>query len=182
MMYVNNDDFYAALIERKRVMQEWKDGGSVEPKPRVNEFIGKCIYDICTHLYFKPGFINLNLYRDEMISDAMENCIRYVDNFDPQKSTHPFAYFTQIAYYAYLRRIGKERRYFMTKQKVMLENPEQMLALQSQDEGEGYDNDYSNWVRAAQQITDYDKALEIKPKKPKVVPKTPLELMMKGDE
>ena len=92
-----------------------KDG--VE-KPRVTEYIGECIYKIATRLSTKPNFINYS-YRDEMIADAIENCLMYFENFDPKKSKNPFAYFTQIVYYAFIRRISKEKKQQYVKYKSL---------------------------------------------------------------
>jgi Sigma-70 region 2. len=63
---------------------------------------------IANHLSYRPNFINYT-FRDDMISDGIENCLQYLDNFDPAKSSNPFAYFTQIIYYAFIRRIQKKR-------------------------------------------------------------------------
>ena len=59
------------------------------------------------------------MYKDDMVCDGIENCIQYIDNFDPAKSKNPFAYFTQIVYYAFLRRIAKEKRQMDIKDKIL---------------------------------------------------------------
>tara|TARA_Y100000817_G_C16781190_1_gene510665 strand:- start:749 stop:1024 length:276 start_codon:yes stop_codon:yes gene_type:complete len=59
------------------------------------------------------------MYKDDMVCDGIENCIQYIDNFDPTKSRNPFAYFTQIVYYAFLRRIAKEKRQMDIKDKIL---------------------------------------------------------------
>ena len=56
---------------------------------------------IANHLSFKPNFVNY-MFKEDMISDGIENCVQYVHNFDPEKSQNPFAYFTQIIHYAFL--------------------------------------------------------------------------------
>jgi DNA-directed RNA polymerase specialized sigma24 family protein len=85
-------------------------------KPRVPNYIGEAILLICNRLAYKPNFINYT-FREEMIADGIENCIMAVDNFNPDKSTNPFAYFTQIAWNAFLRRIAKERKQTYIKHK-----------------------------------------------------------------
>ena len=105
--YVNNADFLAAIVEMRAKKKEAEEKGL--PKPIVSNYIGECILKIATHLSYKPNFINYS-YRDEMISDGIENCLQYIDNFDPTKSNNPFAYFTQIIWYAFLRRIAKEKK------------------------------------------------------------------------
>lgn len=114
--YVNNGDFFKALVEFGKDVRRAKRQRKEEP--RVPEYLGTCILQISNHLAFKPNFINYS-FRDEMISDAVENCLTYIKNFNPKKSKNPFAYFTQIAYYAFLRRIHKEKRVLSTKQKYI---------------------------------------------------------------
>lgn len=110
--YVKNADLYAAMVEYRKAVNEANLAG--KPKPRVPLYVGECIMKIATHLAYKPNFSNYT-FRDEMISDGIENCLQYIDNFDPSKSQNPFAYFTQIIYYAFLRRIQKEKKYLYTK-------------------------------------------------------------------
>jgi len=59
------------------------------------------------------------MYKDDMVCDGIENCIQYIDNFDPAKSKNPFAYFTQIVYFAFLRRIAKEKRQMEIRDKII---------------------------------------------------------------
>ena len=103
--YVDNKKFLAALVKYR----DQKEINEIQgkPKPRVDNYIGDCFLKIATHLSYRPNFINY-MYKDDMICDGVENCIQYIDNFDPKKSNNPFAYFTQIIYYAFLRRIQKE--------------------------------------------------------------------------
>lgn len=105
--YVNNGDLFDALVEYKRLVREAEDAG--EQKPRVPDYIGTCIYQIATRLATKPNFSGYS-YKEDMISDGIENCLLYINNFNPEKSQNPFAYFTQIIWYAFLRRIQKEKK------------------------------------------------------------------------
>ena len=113
--YVNNKDFLQALIEHKQKVQEAKEQGL--PEPRIPNYIGECWMKIAEGLSHKPNFINYT-YRDEMIADGIENCLMYFNNFNPDKSNNPFAYFTQIIYYAFLRRIQKEKKQLYVKYKA----------------------------------------------------------------
>jgi len=113
--YVNNGDFLKALVEYKAKVQEAKQNG--KPEPKIPNYIGECWMKIAEGLSHKPNFINYT-YRDEMISDGIENCLMYFDNFNPEKSSNPFAYFTQIIYYAFLRRIQKEKKQLYVKYKA----------------------------------------------------------------
>jgi hypothetical protein len=105
--YVNNVKFLEALTEWNEKCEEAEAAG--EPKPQVTNYIGECFLKIATHLSYRPNFINYT-YREDMISDGIENCLQYVENFNPEKSKNPFAYFTQIIYYAFLRRIQAEKK------------------------------------------------------------------------
>ena len=113
--YVDNIRFYAEMIRYRDDRESALESG-LSP-PRVPNYIGDCIMRIAYKLSNKPNFINYP-FKEEMIGDGIENCIMYVDNFNPDKSTNPFAYFTQIIYYAYLRRIEKEKKALYTKYKA----------------------------------------------------------------
>ena len=112
--YVNNKEFTAAIVVHNEACKEAIEKG--EEKPRVTEYIGECIYKIATRLSTKPNFINYS-YRDEMICDGIENCLQYINNFNPEKSQNAFAYVTQIIYFAFLRRIHKEKKQAAIKQR-----------------------------------------------------------------
>jgi hypothetical protein len=114
--YVNNKDFLSAMIEYRRQVKEAKELD--KPQPRIPNYIGECFYKIATHLSFKPNFVNY-MFKDDMISDGIENCVQYILNFDPEKSQNPFAYFTQVIHYAFLRRIQKEKRQLEIKGKIL---------------------------------------------------------------
>jgi hypothetical protein len=112
--YIDNQKFF-------QEMQIWKQGVNAANKngtrhPPVTSYIGECFMKIAENLSRKPNFINYP-YRDEMISDGIENCLLYAYNFDPAKSSNPFSYFTQIIYYAFLRRIQKEKKQVYIKLK-----------------------------------------------------------------
>lgn len=113
--YVDNKQFLEALKEYRQSVEEAAENN--QPKPRVPEYIGKCFLLIAQRLTYRPNFMNYT-YKDDMISDGIENCLAYIDNFNPDKSNNPFAYFTQIIYYAYLRRIQKEKRQTYIKYKA----------------------------------------------------------------
>lgn len=142
--YVNNADFLAALKEYKTKVQEAEAAGA--PKPIVSNYIGECILKIANHLSYKPNFINYS-YRDDMILDGIENCIQYIDNFDPTKSNNPFAYFTQIIYYAFLRRIAKEKKQAYIKGKLIQDMPFEAFELQEQDESGEFHNAYLEFMQ-----------------------------------
>ena len=114
--YVNNKEFLEALVVYRKKVNEAKNAG--EPHPKVPDYIGECFLKIATHLSYRPNFLNY-MFKDDMICDGIENFLQYIDNFDPAKSTNPFAYFTQIIYYAFLRRIQKEKKQLDIKTKLL---------------------------------------------------------------
>ena len=143
--YVNNKEFTAAISEHNYAVKEAIKEGK-EP-PRVSEYIGECIYKIATRLSTKPNFINYS-YRDEMICDGIENCLQYLDNFNPAKSNNPFAYFTQIIYYAFVRRIQKEKKQAAIKHKAIMNSGIIDDAVATIDgETAHYDNSYVDFLQ-----------------------------------
>jgi len=128
--YVNNKDFLAAMIEYRAAVKRAEATG--KERPVVSHYVGECLMKIAVHLSHKPNFINYT-FKEEMISDGIENCLQYIDNFDPVKSQNPFAYFTQIIYYAFLRRIQKEKKQLYTKYKLMGEMEVMNMTSDTQD-------------------------------------------------
>ena len=128
--YVDNKKLYACIVEYRQSVLHAKE--HTLERPQIPNYVGHCILMIATRLSTKPNFVNYS-YREEMISDGVENCICYIDNFDPLKSTNPFAYFTQIIYYAFLRRILKEKKQLYIKHKS-LENSMLLNELMEQSE------------------------------------------------
>jgi len=114
--YVNNKDFLAALIKYREDKEIAELQG--KPKPPIPRYIGECFLKIANHLSFKPNFVNY-MFKEDMISDGIENCVQYIHNFNPEKSQNPFAYFTQIIHYAFLRRIQREKRQLEIKNKII---------------------------------------------------------------
>ena len=129
--YVNNKELLEALIvyrgkvaiAREAFIKKYPDkeppkSGPWEGKPPIPNYLGECFLKIATHLSYKPNFVNY-MFREDMISDGIENCVQYIHNFDPEKSRNPFAYFTQIIHYAFLRRIQKEKKQLDIKTKII---------------------------------------------------------------
>ena len=114
--YVNNKEFLAAIVAYKQSVAEAAELD--KPKPRITNYLGECFLKIATHLSYKPNFVNY-MFKDDMVCDGIENCVQYINNFDPAKSSNPFAYFTQIIHYAFLRRIQREKRQLEVKNKIL---------------------------------------------------------------
>ena len=105
--YIDNKVFYSEMVKWKK---EWNKASKANlPLPPVTNYIGQCFLTIAERLSYRPNFINYP-YRDEMVGDGIENCLMYAANFNPRKSKNPFSYFTQIIYYAFVRRIQKEKK------------------------------------------------------------------------
>jgi hypothetical protein len=130
--YVDNKKFLAALIDYRKDIDISTSAG--EEIPRVPDYIGECFIKIATHLSYKSNFINYT-FRDDMISDGIENCLTAATKFDPSKSSNPFAYYTQIIYFAFIRRIQKEKKHQATKYKI-IENLDLDSIIQQNDESE----------------------------------------------
>jgi len=141
--YVSNKDFLAAMIEYKKLCKLAKKENRT--KPPVTDYIGECFLKIANHLSYRPNFINYT-FRDDMISDGIENCLMYLDNFDPVKSKNPFAYFTQIIYYAFVRRIQKEKKQVIIKHKMLTDSNFDDLTLQPGEDKE-FSNQFTEFLR-----------------------------------
>ena len=114
--YVDNAEFLEAMIVYKK---EYDDAIKNEKAlPQISEYLGSVFLKIAQRLSFRPNFINY-AFKNDMISDGIENCLHYIHNFNPEKSKNPFAYFTQIIYYAFIRRIQKEKKQLYIKYKSM---------------------------------------------------------------
>lgn len=167
--YVDNKRLYGEMIHFINLCDEASKQG--EPRPKVPEYIGECIYKIATRTATKPNFSSYT-YKDEMICDGIEVCIRYIHNFNPEKSTNPFAYFTQIVMNAFIQRIHKEKKQQYIKLKSF-ENSAAMNTLVEDPTGRYYDNHVQI---DSQRMSD----LESKVKKKKKTKPTGLELFI-GD-
>ena len=158
--YVDNKKFLVAMTDYRELRIKAEEEG--QKRPQVTNYIGECYLKIANHLSYRPNFINYT-YRDDMISDGIENCLQYMDNFDPEKSKNPFAYFTQIIYYAFIRRIQKEKKQQQVKQKMIANfGAEQMM-----DQLEGDDTVYQSQMldflrRNSREETEADKKKEVK--------------------
>ena len=160
--YIDNKKFYSALVDYKNLIDEASVRGEIQPQ--VPDYIGDCFIKIATHLSYKSNFINYT-FKDDMISDGIENCLTAVAKFDPSKSSNPFAYYTQIIYYAFVRRIQKEKKQQATKYK-MLENVDIETLIAHSDGNEEFANSLVEMVRKQVDLIDEDRRT-IKPTKKK---------------
>lgn len=173
--YVDNKHLFAVIVEYKQSIIQAKL--EEKPKPVIPNYVGECILLIAKRLSTKPNFVNYS-YRDEMISDGIENCISYFDNFDPNKSSNPFAYFTQIIYFAFLRRIQKEKKQTYIKHKAA-ENS--MLFNELVEQGEDGDFVFNPQDFDTENVSDFVKAFEINIDKKKVKRKKGIDMFIEED-
>ena len=177
--YVNNKQFYETLSEYKKKVLAAEAAGL--EKPRIPNYVGECIYHIADRLSRKPNFINYP-FREEMIGDGIENCIMYLDNFNPEKYNNPFAYFTQIIKFAFLRRIFKEKKVLYIKQKTLQKYAIDGLLADFQGDDMMYDSnsiDLDNEYMT-ELVTDFENKKSIKKKRP--VKKTGVEVFFDDPE
>src|SRR6056300_1076274 len=161
--YVNNAEFLEAMKAYKKAVDTAIK--QKKEKPLVSDYIGSCFLKIANHLSYRPNFINYT-FRDDMISDGIENCLQYLDNFNPAKSSNPFAYFTQIIYYAFVRRIQKEKKQTTIKHRLIMDSNYDDVALQPGDDSE-FKNQFREFLQKNVRMEEPVKKVTKKKKKKK---------------
>ncbi len=168
--YIDNKKFLEEIVKYKKEVKRAKREDL--PKPGVNNYIGQCFMDIAENLAKKPNFANYP-FKEEMIGDAVENCMMYTTNFDPAKSKNPFAFFTQIIFYAFLRRIQKEKKQLYIKMKQFEEHdPTGKFRNWLKEKFEPEQNPFSDILQLSpEDVEVFEKKFKIKNKKKKKVEK-----------
>jgi len=133
--YVNNADFSQAVVDYVTMARTAKEAD--KPKPMVTDYIARCFLKISEGLSHKANFVRYT-YREEMVMDAVENCLKAIENYNIDKATrtgkpNAFAYFTQIAWYAFLRRIEKEKKQQDIKLKYLSESGLELVVAEEID-------------------------------------------------
>ena len=128
--YVDNKKFLQAIIDYQKAIVEAE--AQDKEVPRVPTYIAECLMNIAEHISHRPNFVNYT-YREDMIYDGVENSLRYMHNFDPEKSNNPFGYFTKIIWFAFLRRIEKENKQQYTKYKLIQQMNVTLVTSDKQD-------------------------------------------------
>ncbi len=169
--YVNNEEFLNAIIEYKKACKEAKANGL--PKPRIPNYIGDCIMKIAENRSHEPNFARYT-YRDEMVADAIENCLMYFDNYNPKRSRNPFAYFSQITFFAFVRRIKKEKKILYKKYK-MTEQLGVLGELENPENTDDYNQQFDLYDNISTFIGDYEESREAKKKKKGKTKRMPLD-------
>lgn len=166
--YIDNAKFLDELVKYKAACDEAKKQN--KPDPPIPQYIGECFMKIAVNLSRAPNFLNYS-FKEDMIGDGVENCLMYFRNFDPEKSKNPFSYFTQIIWFAFIRKIGKEKKQSYVKYK-MTEQSGIDFELESQN---GYDDDSSHsrhpheglYDNISESIYQFEEKMEKKKKKRK---------------
>ena len=162
--YVNNPEFLKQMKVHISAVKKAKRQG--KPSPQVSDYIGECIVSIANKLANKPNFVNYP-FREEMISDGIENSLQYLNNFDPKKSSNPFAYFTQIIYFAFVRRIQKEKKHLATKYRFIEECLTDLAGdSESINSNQKYGSDYAD-ANMHEFLQNFEKSQEEKKRKVK---------------
>jgi hypothetical protein len=176
--YVDNKKLYQAIVEYRKVVKEYEEIG--KERPPIPRYVGECMLLIAKRLSTRPNFANYP-YREEMISDGVENCVCYFDNYNPDRYDNPFAYFTQIIYFAFLRRIQKEKKQLYVKHKA-LENS--ILFNEMFDVTDGDDGEYrvSTSDLDNENMSDFIKTFEINLDKKRKKRKKGLEKFIDDEE
>jgi len=176
--YIDNEKLYKALVAHKANVKLSLEAET--EKPRVPEYIGLCIYEISQHLSLSGNFVNYT-FREDMVGDGYENCIRYLDNFNVEKYFNPHTYFTTICYWAFVRRIKDEKKQLYVKQKS-LENSYLFGILEETQASDGksyvgadLDNEYMNNL-----VKDFESKLDENKKKTK--PRAGVEIFYEEDK
>ena len=178
--YVNNRQFSYAVVDYVTEANEAKEDGT--KNPIVPDYIAICFMKICEGLSHKPNFVRYT-YRDEMVMDGVENCLKAIYNYRIDASTrtgkpNAFSYFTQIAYFAFIRRIVKEKKQSDIKFKFMEQaNIEEFVS--SIDMNNPIDQSFLDTLREKiSKIRETDTAIKDFEKEEKEIKKKGLELVM----
>jgi hypothetical protein len=177
--YINNADFCDALIKYKEECSIAAEEG--RNKPKMPNYIGECFQKLAEGLSRRPNFFG-DSYKDEMIGDGIENCLMYFENFNPEKTKNPFAYFTQILWWCFVRRIQKEKKQQYIKYKAtenfgILDEAELLELGGGQiKQLEVYENMY-DFIKKFEE-TEFTKSTKIKSKLPKKVKLTGIETFL----
>ena len=176
--YINNKDFSLAVVEYVKTVRSAREKD--KPDPKVTDYIATCFLKISEGLSHRPNFVRYT-YREEMVMDAVENCLRAIGNYKIETATrtgkpNAFSYFTQICYFAFIRRITKENKQQDTIMRFIQKmGIEDFTALGMDEAGAAETMQYVDTLRQRMQtvkakdtaIKDFAKEEKIKAKKEK---------------
>lgn len=146
--YVDNAKFLEAIVDYQAKLREARELG--KEKPQMPNYLGMCFLNIAERFSHGHSFRNYR-FREDMVADAVMYCVKYVESFDPSRSSNPFSYFTQTVYHTFLREIAKEKKYLYTKLKT-IENTE-LFSLVSDRQ----DHDQTDYGGGSMGYTEHSK-------------------------
>ena len=162
--YVNNRDFSEAVMDYATAAQKARKENSQIPK--VTDYIATCFIKIAEGLSHRPNFVRYT-YREEMVMDGVENCLRAINNYNIETATrtgkpNAFSYFTQICYFAFIRRIAKDKKQQDIKFKFIEKmGIEDFVQMGMDSEGAEQTMNYVDTLRARiNKVQDKDKAIK----------------------
>jgi hypothetical protein len=181
--YVNNKEFSQAVVDYVKSVEDAEERGK-EP-PKVTNYIADCFLKIAEGLSHRPNFIRYT-YREEMVMDAVENCLKAIMNYNIEAATrtgnpNAFAYFTQICYYAFIRRIQKEKKQFDVKIKFIEQSgfDEFMTHMEGDDSHHTSEQMFVDQLKdRIDKVKEHDRMLKEFTKQEKEKPKKGIELFM----
>ena len=183
--YINNKEFSHAVVDYVTLANKAKE--EEKPIPIVTDYIATCFIKIAEGLSHRPNFIRYT-YRDEMVMDGVENCLRAINNYKIETATrtgkpNAFSYFTQICYFAFIRRIQKEKKQLYIKYKTMESSPSlsENVEVSANDGDKGYNQETMNTDQKANMynfIKNFEDAKKAKSVAKKPAKKTNLEYFM----
>lgn len=142
--YVDNKKLYQSLAGWLEAVEA--SNRDKQPRPVLPDYVAECMYKMATRLAQKGGFVNYT-FKEEMVGDAMESCLRYIHNFNHRKYTNAFAYITQIIHNAFIRRIQKEQKQLYVKMKIV-ENADFIDSYERQNhDSSQYNNSYVTYLQ-----------------------------------
>ena len=164
--YVDNKKFHEEMVLYKNHCADVKKKDPDSLVPIIPDYIGDCFMRIAERLSLRPNFVNY-AFRDEMIADGIENCVQSAHNFNPEKSSNPFSYFTQIIYYAFIRRIQKEKKQTNIKYRMIEQGNIDEFSVLPGDKDNDYKNQFLEFLRKNKPSDETPNKKEIKVKKRK---------------
>ena len=163
--YVNNKEFSQAVVDYVKQLNEAKQ--TEQSLPIVPDYIASCFLKIAEGLSHKSNFIRYT-YREEMVMDAVENCLKAIDNYNVETANRPgnpnaFAYLTQISWYAFLRRIAKEKKQQDIKLKYMTSSGiEEYIKIDASDNSAAVMNQFVDTLKdRIERVKEKDDAFKV---------------------
>lgn len=174
--YVDNEKMLEEIKKYRENVRVNKELGL--EKPRIPNYLGECIIKIANNLSHNRNFIGYS-FKEEMILDGIENCVRYIGSFDPERGSNPFAYFTQVINYAFIRRITKEKKQSYVKGKLIQNYDFSAFDMQEHDDDEDFMRGFESFLQNNSNFDDsFIKNKEKKKKAKENVQSNPLENIM----